>query len=426
MNIATARNLFDRDQTPVRIVRTGTPGVPVVMMPSPTTLRESLSDMSEELATAMRAHQLTRVGVVECLPGALDPKIKAQLGGDAGLLGRWCAAELEKQMAKRAGGRYEMVAGNALQKSLSDEKLPFKDLHTSAMKNLVVEGKKVPVIAEGRISARTGLTISFYCALKSTDTQEVLAEASSTASLDESEWASIGRSVAISAGDRTPEIGGAPPEVKVAQAMEEKSKGPHPLLDKSFPFRVDVIVGGKKRELVFDGASNNCYVPLSKGEVYSIQVENNSGSAVLMRLLVDGLNTLPETEKETKGVYTTLVAKRVNLDEAAAWKLDPNQARKYTIPGYFEATGEGGTYRQFEVVDAEESTAARQKFTEQIGIITAAFYAPNSTKRGLGTKAGAQKAGATELYDDAEPGNLLGVVHIRYVDPEEIKKINNN
>ena len=395
------------------------------MMPSPTTLRESLSDMSEELATAMRAQQLTRVGVIEFLPGSLDAKIKAQLGGDPGLLGRWCAAELEKQMANRAGGHYEMVAGKALQKSLSDEKLPFKDLHTSAVKNLLVEGKKVPVIAEGRISARTGRTISFYCALKSTDTLDVLAEASSTASLDESEWAMIGRSVALSGGDRTPELGGGPPEVKLAEAMEEKSKGPHPLLDKSFPFRVDVMVGGKKRELVFDGANNNCYVPLSKGEVYSIQIENNSANAVLMRLLVDGLNTLPETEKETKGVYTTLVAKRVNLDEAAAWKLDPAQTRVYSIPGYFESTGEQGKYRQFEVVDAEESTAARQKFTEQIGIITAAFYAPKGKSRGLGTKAGAQKAGATELYDDVDPGNLLGVVHIHYVEPEAIKKTAN-
>lgn len=51
---ATARNLFVRDQTPVRIVRFGTPGVPVVIAPKSTTLRESLADMSEELATAMR------------------------------------------------------------------------------------------------------------------------------------------------------------------------------------------------------------------------------------------------------------------------------------------------------------------------------------------------------------------------------------
>ena len=207
------------------------------------------------------------------------------------------------------------------------------------------------------------------------------------------------------------------------EKMDEKSKGPHPLLDKSFPFRVDLMVAGKKRELVFDGANNNCYVPVSKGEVYSIQVENNSGSVVMMRLLVDGLNTLPEMEKQTKGVYTTLTANRVNLDEAAAWRLDPSPSRIYSIPGYFEATGDQGKYRQFEVVDAEQSTAARQKFTEQIGIITAAFYAPKGqSPRPAGNKSRAQKSGATELYDDVEPGNLLGVVHIRYVDAEAIKR----
>jgi hypothetical protein len=67
------------------------------------------------------------------------------------------------------------------------------------------------------------------------------------------------------------------------------------------------------------------------------------------------------------------------------------------------------------VVDADQSLAAQQRFPDQIGLITAAFYAPVVDARGtLGTGAGAKVKTRVDDASYLKPGNLLGVVHIRY------------
>src|SRR5512142_562295 len=61
--------------------------------------------------------------------------------------------------------------------------------------------------------------------------------------------------------------------------------------------------------------TNEWVVPLKRGEAYQIIVEHRSRLPVCMRLLVDGLNTLPERER-TKGVVTEVWGMPVNLQEA--------------------------------------------------------------------------------------------------------------
>ena len=49
-----------------------------------------------------------------------------------------------------------------------------------------------------------------------------------------------------------------------------------------------------------------------------------AGSAVSeVQTLIDGLSSLPEKETDVKGIETYIVGKRVNLDEARFWTLDP-------------------------------------------------------------------------------------------------------
>ena len=72
-------------------------------------------------------------------------------------------------------------------------------------------------------------------------------------------------------------------------------------------------------------------------------------------------------------------------------------------------------------VDAQDSLAACQQFTEQIGLITAAFYTPTGTARAIGTTFGEDRKKRIEEGEDIECGNLLAVVHIRYVEPEALK-----
>jgi hypothetical protein len=137
-----------------------------------------------------------------------------------------------------------------------------------------------------------------------------------------------------------------------------------------------------------------------------------------MRLLVDGLNTLPERFME-KGIETYTWGQYVNLDEARAWELDPQVSRVYAVRGFVTEADVKGRLKEFTVVDASASLAAeRQQFTEQVGVITAAFYAPAGGERGVGTAAGRERDERIERGRGYDVGNLLAVVHIRYVDAD--------
>jgi hypothetical protein len=136
----------------------------------------------------------------------------------------------------------------------------------------------------------------------------------------------------------------------------------------------------------------------------------------MMRMLVDGLNTLPQQVME-KGVATLVIAPPVSLDEARAWLLDPERSPVNAVRGFVTQIGVQGEVREFTVVDAADSLAARQHFTQQVGVITVAFYAPAGDGRGIGTAAGRERSEEIEEREGFKVGNLLAVVHLRYVEP---------
>jgi hypothetical protein len=295
----------------------------------------------------------------------------------------------------------------------------------------------MPALVRGTLSGRQGRKVNLRCRLLQTSGDELLVSVGGTAWLKESEWAMLGRSAQVRPEDRRPTTNAAPQEEPASQndvavqnqvvaKLDERSEGAHPLLDPKFPYRVKFMVGGKERKGAFRG--NDLFIPVRKGEVYEIWVENHSGQKVFMRLLVDGLNTLPEPAG-TKGVVTYEIAQRVNLDSARAWLLNPaDQAVKiqgiptWAVRGFVSSTGTQGQgkLREFLVVDAEKSLAARRKFTDQIGLVTAAFYAPAGSSRRVGTGLGNERVEEIREVKDGQPGNLLAVVHVRYVDADTI------
>lgn len=424
----TAKAHMPLPQTPVRIVRSGTPDVPTVVRLQPLSLRQVLTDTAEQLADTIEDRKLPKVGVLEFTN---DTKLGELLGADFGLLGRYCAEELERRLASQGEGKFAVVDRRRLQMALSSQGFKLNDLGSAvAMKQLAASAGGMPTIALGTLRNRAGQVVGVQCKLVCIDGDEVAGSSGGTARLNESEWAMLGRSAVVKPEDRRPEApppgnpppGSTPspapnPTAKVIQKLDTRSEGPHPFLDPKFPFPIKMMIGGKERKGIFRG--NDYFVPVHKGEVYELWVENRSTQTALMRLLVDGLNTLPEKEL-TKGVQLYVVGKRVNLDDARAWELDPGAL--YAVRGFVTETGLEGKLREFTVVDANDSLAARQKFTDQIGIITAAFYAPASHgSRSVGTGLGQSR---TEVIEKAKtlPGNLLAVVHIRYVEAEALEK----
>ena len=438
----TAKLRFPKAQTPVRIVRSGTPGVPEVVRLKPQSLKQVLADVAEQLVWAMQERRLQKVGVLEFTN---DTKLGELLGADFGLLGRYCAVELERRMMDLGPGKFAVVDRRRLQKALADRGFGLDDLGSpDALADLSKQVGGMPAIALGTLRSRAGRVVALQCRLIQTERHELAGVAGGTAVLDESEWAMLGRSVQVRPEDRRPELppGDGPPRPLtelVIERMDRRSQGSHPLADPSFPFRVKIMVrrpGSKKvveRPGVFRG--NDLYVPLAQGEVYEIYAENQSGELALMRLLVDGLNTLPdypmgsgdkdmvvEPAAGAEDGRERLPAQRVNLSEARAWILDPERAKVAAVRGFFSKTGAGAKYREFTVVDARYLPEGRRKFTDQIGLITAAFYRPKGDSRTVATVEGVERTTDVNQREGLECGNLIGVVHIRYVEPEALER----
>jgi len=418
----TADLLFPRPQTPVRIVRSGTLGVPAVLRLRPRTLNQVLADVGEQLAWALEEQGIGKVGVLEFTN---DTRLGELLGADFGLLGRCCAAKLEQQLVSCGSGKYRVVNRRLLQSALRAQEFSLTDAGSpEALGRLSEAAGGMQAILLGTLRNRVGRTIHIHCELLRTDNEELAESAGGVALLNESEWAMIGRSVHVKAEDRRPPFPDSPeaklPEAdRVIKQLDERAEGPHPLLDPAFPYSVRIRVGRKERKPRFRG--NDCFVALKKGEVYDISVENKSGHVTMMRMLVDGLNTLPQKTSE-KGLATYVIAPPVSLDEARAWVLDPEHSTRNVVRGFVTKTGAEGEIREFTVVDSADSLAARQKFTEQIGVITVAFYAPAGPARSVGTAAGRERVADLRERAGFAVGNLLSVVHIRYVEPEALEQ----
>ena len=416
----TAQDHFPHQQTPVRIVRSGTPGVPVVLELKPLSLKQVLADIADQLAWAMQDQKLQRIAVLEFTN---DTKVGELLGANFGLVGRYCSEQIAHHLTELGGDRFTVVSRRRLQSALRDQQFNVNDLGSaSALERLSDTVGGLPVLALGTLRNRAGRVINLKCELMHTDSGNVAASAAGVAWLNESEWAMLGQSAATNLALLPP--GGTSTHSKdeqitqVVSQLDDAAQGPHPLADPNFPYRVRLKVNGEERKGVLRG--NDWFIPLRKGEVYEINVENLSGRPVLMRLLVDGLNTLPE-KQQTKGITTMLVAPRVNLDKARHWILDPSVAKLFAIRGFVTETGAGGRLREFLVTDADQSLAARQKFTDQVGLITAAFYLPKgSTRGGLGTGLGTERAEDIQERGGTQVGDLLAVVNIRYVDAEAL------
>jgi hypothetical protein len=422
-----ARRRFQRPQTPVRIVRSGTTGVPSVIQLGPRSLKEVLDDMAEQIATSMQLRKIDQVGVLEFTS---DTRLGELLGADFGALGRYCAEELAGRLVRKSADRFSVVDQRTLDSALVAKGLALGDLATPRLKDLAVEAGGMQVVALGMLRSRMGRVVTLQCKLLQTADRKVVGTAGDTALLSESEWAMLGISATVPSESRLSDAvrPATIPGQHVFQALDAQRERPCPLLDPAFPYRVKIMVAGEERPCVFRG--NDAYVPLRKDEVYEIWIENRTPSRVFLRLLVDGLNTLPEFVPTEKGLMVEATApagsyqpaQRVNLGDARAWMIDPQEASLVAVRGFFTTVGEEGTLRKFRVVDAPDSLAARQKFTDQLGMITAAFYGIKA-ERGLGTAAGEERRERTGLYQAQPVGNLLAVVHLRYASPEAIEAL---
>jgi len=426
-----ARQRFDAEQRPQRIGLPADDEHPaMVCRVKAQSLKRTLADLADHLAVQLEINRHPRLGVLEFTTKTGAGEV---LGAEFGVLGRYCGGELQQQLLTRSTGRFEVADRRRLDQALKELNFTIDNLGAaSALKQLGQRAGQLPVVAVGTLAKRDGRTVTLRCELLRTDDSGVVVQTTLRAELNDSEWAMLGRSVNVEPTDyaQPAESSAAiPAQVTRIDRIDERSQTAHPVADPKFPLRVRIMVGGDERKGVFrDG---QLLVPLKTGEVYRIQVANGKDHGVFLRLLVDGLNTLPEPVW-SKGVDVEAAPKRevaaaqpVNLAEARAWWLDARPAgrtaRGYSIDGFFSQVGQNAKYNAFRVADAQDSQAARTGFADQAGLITAAFYQPvpktaRTGERGLGTALGEEYSTQTEMYTGNDvPGPLMAVVHIRYV-----------
>lgn len=445
----TAKVRLGREQDPVRVVRTGTLGDPIIAQLKPQSLDRILADMAEQIAWTVALERLGTVGVLEFTGKSNNVEL---IGGDFGMLGSYCADKLNNQLLLLGKGEFSVVDKNrieeaikvvdskTLHKALADTRFDVDDLgKTKSLQDLAEKVGEMPVLVRGTLFNREGALINLRAELVQTGNNNQHASVGGLAFLTESEWAMLGLSAVIKPEDRIPDKPDKkqkpsapvqPASHSVIRRMDEDaedSKQEHPNRRADFPFRVWIQVDGKRREMIKKG--NELVVPLSPGEVYTVKVDylnrgENSSRPVAMRLLVDGLNTLAERADE-KGIETWEWAKRMNLDDARHWVLDPQKHRKFHISGFY---GKDNKYREFTVVGSQDSLAARQNFADSIGLITAAFYSCGGNRKALGgnpsdvgTAAGIERDSKLRVNDECGVGKLLGVINIRYASPEALQ-----
>lgn len=459
----TADQQFGHKQNPKRIVRGDTFGAPVVVRLKPMGLRDVILAMAEQIDAAARLRKMKTVAVTEF---TADTPLGEALGADFGNLGKLCASKLEDRLVQLGGSSYSVIDSRRLQKALSSMDFGVDDLgDPERMSELGKQLGGTPYLALGMLRERVGRQISLQCRLVEPAMGSVMGSAGGLALLTDSDWVSLGKSAALKKNKKKqvepaprptePNTEGQdvppansdvdpydgpvmpPPATDDVDDLDEESDKPHPLSRTDFEFPVRLIINGQEREGVFHG--NNYYVPVRGGEVYSVRLANKSGKKAILRLLVDGLNWLPQKLLD-KGVDVMEVAPRVALSEARWSLMDPSVAPAFEIAGFVSATGTQGALREFKLVDAKESLAARKKFTEQVGIITAAFYEAiepepepsfagslnrslDGAAPGLGTTTGKERQVKLEHAKKHEVGRLLAAVNIRYVDAAELAEM---
>lgn len=119
------------------------------------------------------------------------------------------------------------------------------------------------------------------------------------------------------------------------------------------PYSVEILVDGQSRPLY--AARATTYIEALRGREYSIRLRNNTGRRVAVALSVDGLNTID--------------ARTTPARRAPKWVLGPWETA--VISGWqtgFE------TARRFYFTTEEESYGAWLGRTENLGLVSAAFF----------------------------------------------------
>jgi hypothetical protein len=462
-------------------------------------LEEILDDLAENMATQVQENN----GRVLVVP---DFSIRARVhsegvpGEDYGPLLKFVMADFKKKLSAKSFGSFDILNHAALRDLLNGNSIQRSDLKTKKMQDLESAVKATltksqrpdeVVFVTGEIIHDSGSEITISCVPWRSTPATLFSVMRASALMNSSEWGMIGLSginseaiaeylptapnvpAALPAATKRPDASKSntdkskarfptrPQELldyssdadiaanaKEIQTLEESAMLAHPMTNPAtFPYEVALRINGVLQSPTFSKDKRFAYVRAKKGDTYAVQLINKSPRPVFVRLLVDGLNTLPDypvMSRKSSDLFEPRAADRrspltpaqyVSLANAQTWHCGvgkDHQPAVYEVRGFFTKIDNGSAslsvdaeLAKFIVTDADASEAIRKGFPKDVGVITAAFYSSvaspqnMASKSDLGTKMGELTREKVDPYRGQEvPGALLGVVHLRYGIPQ--------
>ena len=191
----TAKDCFSRPQDPRRIIGTDVSGIHVVVHVQPQRLSDVLADMSEQMADLIELRKFNRVGVLEFKGGG----VAEILGTDFGILGQWCADDVQRQLLELGNGKFGLVDRNRLRHAMEAQGgFGVKDLGSNEkLQRLAKDVGGMPLLAQGSFRNRVGRIVNLQCELIATDGElsELVGQVAGSAALSEPRMGHVGRSV---------------------------------------------------------------------------------------------------------------------------------------------------------------------------------------------------------------------------------------
>lgn len=466
----TAHQVIQKRQTPVRYVNFKIVSDPVVL----TLLHEHPESVCRRIAAHLdldaREHGLKRIGFLEFRTPIGNKDELARVN-----LPRLAADRIRIAMNALRSNAYSVASATDLGKAPGSKALTVEGLgEPESLQSLKEQDKKLDAVVWGRLDRRKD-RITLQCELLQVATGDRLSMPSGSFPLSGDLFGDWGASFDNTDAPQTE----SPFAPEVVEHINRESRIP-PTQKPDFPFRVEIwslkprigetafLIGdesvrfsaGQKRlksgqqfvvngingrtltgAYVVDGRqqrgtsdllnaraaprrkefmltpgdverNRELLVAAETDELFEIRIQNRLGSDVAMTLLVDGINT--------RGLQ------REWLGKAKSWVIPPTGDDTYrVVEGWYpETTAEklsqntiGTNMKRFRFGKASNALASRRGFGDALGVITAAFYGPSG--RAVGVAAGPEEYRELEMKT-FRPGDLLGVINLRYMDASEL------
>ena len=225
----TASRVFEREQTPVRMIGAGSTGVPVLLNLLPEPPDSLCGRLAAHLDLEIRTRKLKRVGVLEFIEPLARVERLAQSN-----LSAYCAEKVRTELIRLSGGTaYQVMDGEEFRQA--SKGMEIVDVgEPDAVHRLAEQAGGLDAVILGEIRRR-GQAMHVVCDLIETTGGNSLVRPSGLMPLTESLLVNAGESA-----DNRDRPEGEPHSAQVVSHIREKARQENPLLKEDFPVKVEL------------------------------------------------------------------------------------------------------------------------------------------------------------------------------------------